>query len=76
MQYVGANYGDWSGRKDYSTDGKCQSYEQGLTGATGGGQAHSHGNTGSTALKTDAGGSTNVSNLQPYITCYIWKRIS
>ena len=46
------------------------------TEKAGGGQAHSHGNTGSTALKTDAGGSTNVSNLQPYITCYIWKRIS
>lgn len=30
--------------------------------ATGGGQAHNHGNTGSS------------SNLQPYITCYMWKR--
>jgi hypothetical protein len=29
---------------------------------TGGGAAHNHGNTG------------NSSNLQPYITCYMWKR--
>lgn len=28
----------------------------------GGGQAHNHGNTGS------------ASNLNPYLTCYIWKR--
>lgn len=32
------------------------------TQETGGGAAHNHGNTGST------------SNLQPYITCYMWKR--
>lgn len=31
---------------------------------TGGGQAHNHGNTGNTSL------------LQPYITCYMWKRTS
>lgn len=34
----------------------------GKTTETGGGQPHNHGNTGST------------SNLQPYITCYMWKR--
>ena len=33
---------------------------------TGSGQAHNHGNTGN-ALSW-------VSNLQPYITCYMWKR--
>lgn len=34
------------------------------TYATGGGQAHNHGNTG------------NASNLPPYIAIYVWKRIS
>lgn len=38
-----------------------------MTSYTGGNQAHSHGNTGS------AGGST-ISVVQPYITCYMWKR--
>lgn len=32
---------------------------------TGGGQSHSHGNTGS----------SSVTVLQPYITCYMWKRV-
>lgn len=31
---------------------------------TGGGKSHSHGNTGS----------SSVTVLQPYITCYMWKR--
>ncbi len=34
------------------------------SGAAGGGQAHNHGATGS------------ASNLPPYITCYMWKRIA
>lgn len=51
-----------------------------ITMSFGGGQTHSHGNTGSTALTTNAAApGTNsalgtVSNLQPYITCYMWKR--
>lgn len=59
------------------------------TYATGGSQghthtipAHNHGNTGasnantsSTSLNTNSSGG-NISLLQPYITCYIFKRVS
>ena len=38
--------------------------DSGGIGYTGGGQAHNHGNTGST------------SNLPPYLTVYTWKRIA
>lgn len=56
---------------------------------TGGGQAHNHGNTGTSAPGTNAGTRTTTdgsapettstllteqSILQPYITCYMWKR--
>lgn len=34
------------------------------TNNTGGGGSHTHGNTGSTSIST----------LQPYVTCYMWKR--
>ena len=45
----------------------------GTTGSSGGGRAHSHGNTGSAAPGTSSQlGNTSV--LQPYITCYMWKR--
>lgn len=54
----------------------------------GGNASHSHGNTGNAAPGTSASGTGNtgsaapgtdsklgtVSNLQPYITCYMWKR--
>lgn|SRR5574344_68589 len=52
----------------------------GNTGNTGGGGAHNHGNTGSTipsATTTNSQSTTNTSstsNVQPYITCYMWKR--
>ena len=56
--------------------------------ASGGGQPHNHGNTGGTSLTTntssisDTGAaspmvtleSTYINVLQPYITCYMWKR--
>lgn len=51
------------------------------TDNTGGNGAHNHGNTGSTtpsATTTNSQSATNtssVSNIQPYITCYMWKRI-
>lgn len=38
-----------------------------MTSYTGGNQAHSHGNTGSA-------GAATISVVQPYITCYMWKR--
>lgn len=50
------------------------------TAATGGGGAHNHGNTGSTTPKATTTNSQSTStsgsssNLQPYITCYMWKR--
>ena len=40
---------------------------------TGGNGSHSHGNTGSSAPATNVQ-LGSVSNLQPYITCYMWKR--
>ena len=33
----------------------------------GGGQSHTHGDTGTVAAQT-------ISVVQPYITCYMWKR--
>ena len=45
----------------------------GTTSNVGGNAAHSHGNTGASAPGTNSQlGSTSV--LQPYITCYMWKR--
>ena len=38
----------------------------GDTGYTGGGAAHSHGNTQNATVKANT--------LQPYVTCYFWKR--
>lgn len=40
-----------------------------MTSYSGGNQAHSHGDTGSA-------GAATISVVQPYITCYMWKRIS
>lgn len=40
------------------------------TGATGGGGSHNHGFTQPTFSGTPA----TMSHLQPYITCYMWKR--
>lgn len=42
---------------------------QSNTGNTGGGQAHNHTFSGSFS-----GNATNISTLQPYITCFMWKR--
>lgn len=78
----------------FEMDSITGSGQQFNTGHTGGGQAHSHGNTGSTALTTNAttpaktGGTALTTNattppntgdsstLQPYVTCYMWKRVS
>lgn len=45
-----------------------------FTETTGGGGSHSHGNTGSASPSTNSKLSTAQSILQPYITCYMWKR--
>lgn len=48
---------------------------------TGGGEPHNHGNTGNASPTTNTGTRTitdsslnNFSTIQPYITCYMWKR--
>lgn len=45
----------------------------GTTSSVGGNAAHSHGNTGASAPGTSSALGTQ-SVLQPYITCYMWKR--
>ena len=47
--------------------GSTDSYAP-LTTLVGGGESHSHGNTTSSQV--------NTSTLQPYITCYFWRRIA
>ena len=51
----------------YQTTGDPEPFD---TEDTGGGQGHNH----SINLTSASGGSSSVSNLQPYITCYMWKR--
>lgn len=86
-QRVTANSGTAAIRKDYSADAKSQIYDQGCnTGNTGGGGGHDHPFTqptahsytpaGSVSQPTFTGTSATLSHLQPYITCYMWKRVS
>lgn len=42
--------------------------------STGGGQGHIHTISASGQQTTSSAGSTSLSLLQPYITCYMWKR--
>lgn len=44
------------------------------TGGTGSNTAHKHSISTSSVASGSAGGSTAVTILQPYITCYMWKR--
>ena len=46
----------------------------GNTGNLGGGNSHSHGDTGKSSPATDSKLSASQSIMQPYITCYMWKR--
>jgi hypothetical protein len=43
-------------------------------GKTGGGKGHTHTISDSGEQITNSAGSTSLSLLQPYITCYMWKR--
>ncbi|MFR5440116.1 MAG: phage baseplate protein, partial [Monoglobus pectinilyticus] len=45
-----------------------------ITNNSGGGASHSHGNTGNASPGTNSQLSNSQSILQPYITCYMWKR--
>ena len=66
----------------YKTDGRAQTSSivdhnsQTAWGIdnTGGNQPHNHGDTGATALTTNATGDKNQTLLQPYITVYMYKR--
>ena len=64
-QYVTANSSGSALRRDYDGDGSCQPYAQGVnTGTTGGSQPHNHGST------------STESNLPPYFTVYMYKRVA
>lgn len=45
-----------------------------VIGNTGGGKGHTHTISASGQQTTNSAGSTSLSLLQPYITCYMWKR--
>lgn len=45
-----------------------------VIGNTGGGKGHTHTISASGQQTTSSAGSTSLSLLQPYITCYMWKR--
>lgn len=49
----------------YEVSGASTAPTQGISGSTGGGGSHNHGFTGT---------ASNINSLQPYITCYMWKR--
>lgn len=73
-QYVTAgNPGGTGNRLDYSSDySGATAYEQGInTGSAGGGQGHNHSMNHSHSF---SGTQASQSHLQPYITCYMWKR--
>lgn len=59
--------------------GSSQGWADKLIGASGGGGAHNHGNTGSTTLTTNSttpGATGSSSNMPPYLSVYMWKRIN
>ena len=45
-------------------------------GFTGGGQPHNHGETTASSPGTNSKLSSSQSILNPYITVYMWKRVS
>ena len=64
-QYVTANSSGSAARRDWTGDGSSTAYAQGVnTGATGGSQPHNHGST------------STESNLPPYFTVYMYKRVA
>lgn len=55
----------------HSTTGNHRHLVSGSTGNSGSGSGHTH---SISARNSGSAGEASVSNLQPYITCYMWKR--
>lgn len=81
--YIISPNGNWPGGYDKIVvfgQPAGTAYHTFSTVATGGSEAHNHGNTGSTTPSSTITNSQSTSisgdssNLQPYITCYMWKR--
>ena len=85
----GQDWGGGSAWSAYSSYQHSPNNMTMVCSSTGGGGAHNHGNTGSASPSTSAAGTGNTgaaapgtnsklsaaqSILQPYITCYMWKR--
>lgn len=63
----------------YPYDNVYTKYATATNNNTGGGQAHNHGNTGSTTLTTNSttpGNTGSASNVPPSVAKYCWQRIS
>lgn len=73
---VTTNNGDSSAEADQITVNwsNAKHFSEYNGGKTGGGQGHTHTISASGQQTTSSAGSTSLSLLQPYITCYMWKR--
>ena len=69
-----ADYGFTDGVNSPACTASANCYA--MSSFTGGGAAHNHGETTASSPGTNSKLSTSQSILNPYITVYIWKRIS
>lgn len=83
--YTGDGSSNWGNSVNYTAtsnptdliDFKASRSWSGVTSSVGGEGGHNHGNTGSAGnTATTSAGSSSQSVLQPYITCYMFKRVS